>query len=191
MVQKRICSFCGGDIEPGTGKMFVRKDGTVFFFCKLKCQRNMLDMGRASRWVRWTSVYAKAKHGAAEIEAKAEEAVPAVPAEAGGAAEGEVATDFILHAPKGKDIPHAVNDLIDHRFGPDLSASEIEKNFVEFTEAESLRHALGLWYRKRHPGKKVADVATSEYIAFLDTAQAKKILKDWLDEKAKKEKGGK
>ena len=191
MVQKRVCSFCGGDIEPGTGKMFVRKDGTVFFFCKMKCQTNMLDMGRASRWVRWTNVYAKAKHGALEVEEKAEEAAAVPPVEAGEAAEGEISIDFTLHAPKGKDIPHAINDLIDHRFGPDLSASEIEKNFTEFTAAEPLRHALSLWYRKRHPGKKVTDVATSEYVAFLDTAQAKKILKDWLDEKAKKEKGGK
>jgi len=191
MVQKRVCSFCGGDIEPGTGKMFVRKDGTVFFFCKLKCQKNMLNMGRAARWVRWTDVYAKTKHGAVATAEKAEEAVVAPPVEAGEAAEGEVPLDFTLHAPKGKDIPHAINDLIDHRFGPDLSASEIEKDFTEFTAAEPLRHALGLWYRKRHPGKKLTEVATAEYVAFLDTAQAKKILKDWLDEKAKKEKGGK
>ncbi len=189
MVQKRVCSFCGGDIEPGTGKMFVRKDGTVFFFCKLKCQTNMLDMGRASRWVRWTDVYARAKHGAAEKKAAEAEALP--PPEAEAAAEGEVPTDYTIHAPKGKDIPQAIASLIDHRFGPDLPASRIEGNFTEFTSSDSLRHALGLWYRKRHPGKKLADVAISEYVAFLDTAQAKKLLKDWLDEKAKKEKGGK
>jgi large subunit ribosomal protein L24e len=191
MVQKKICSFCGGDIEPGTGKMFVRKDGTVYLFCKLKCQKNMLNMGRAPRWVRWTTVYARAKHGAIGAEAKAEEAAVAPPTEVVEPAEGEVSLDFVIHAPKGKDIPHAINDLIDHRFGPELPASEIEKNFTEFTAADPLRHALGLWYKKRHPGKKFTEVAISEYVAFLDTTQAKKILKDWLDAKAKKEKGGK
>jgi len=25
-MEKRICSFCGYEIEPGTGKMVVRKD---------------------------------------------------------------------------------------------------------------------------------------------------------------------
>lgn len=189
MVQKRVCSFCGGDIEPGTGKMFVRKDGTVFFFCKLKCQKNQLNMGRAARWVRWTEVYARAKHGApAEEKAEAAEAVSAE--EADVPKEEEVRADFTLHSPKGKDIPQAVVDLIDKRFGPELSASSVEKNFNEFTSSASLRHALGLWYGKRHPGKKVTEVATAEYVAFLNTAQAKKILKDWLDEKAKKEKEG-
>ena len=38
MVEKRSCSFCGNEIEPGTGKLYVKKDGTVFYFCKNKCQ---------------------------------------------------------------------------------------------------------------------------------------------------------
>lgn len=59
MVEKRICSFCGSDIEPGTGKLFVRKDGTVLFFCKSKCQKNMLKLGRIPRRVRWTKHYSK------------------------------------------------------------------------------------------------------------------------------------
>ncbi len=28
MVTRRNCTFCGLEIEPGTGKMYVRKDGT-------------------------------------------------------------------------------------------------------------------------------------------------------------------
>jgi large subunit ribosomal protein L24e len=59
MVEKRICSFCGSDIEPGTGKLFVKKDGTVLFFCKSKCQKNMLKLGRIPRRVRWTKSYSK------------------------------------------------------------------------------------------------------------------------------------
>ena len=191
MVQKRPCSFCGTDIEPGTGKMFVRKDGTIFFFCKLKCQKNLLNLGRASRWVKWTEVYARSKHGVPQVETK-EEAAERIPQPETVAAEDEeLPSDFTVHAPKGKDIPQAISDLIDHRLGPELSESAIGKNFSEYTSSESLRRALGLWYKKRYPGKKLAEVATSEYVAFLDTAQAKKLLKDWLDGKAKKEKGGK
>lgn len=32
MVEEKKCSFCGKVIEPGTGKMFVKKDGTVLNF---------------------------------------------------------------------------------------------------------------------------------------------------------------
>lgn len=59
MVEKRTCSFCGSDIEPGTGKLFVKKDGTVLYFCKMKCQKNMLKLGRIPRRVRWTKTYLK------------------------------------------------------------------------------------------------------------------------------------
>jgi large subunit ribosomal protein L24e len=59
MVEKRTCSFCGTDIEPGTGKLFIKKDGTVLFFCKMKCQKNMLKLGRIPRRVRWTKTYSK------------------------------------------------------------------------------------------------------------------------------------
>ena len=60
----RPCSFCGNDIEPGTGKMFVRRDGTVFFFCSSKCEKNQLKLGRVGRTVRWTKRYG-ARVGAA------------------------------------------------------------------------------------------------------------------------------
>ena len=33
MPERRVCSFSGEEIEPGTGMMFVRKDGTVL--CRL------------------------------------------------------------------------------------------------------------------------------------------------------------
>ncbi len=59
MVERRICSFCGNEIEPGTGKMYVKKDGTVLYFCKSKCQKNMLKLGRVPRRVRWTRFFEK------------------------------------------------------------------------------------------------------------------------------------
>jgi large subunit ribosomal protein L24e len=30
MVEKYVCSFCGEVLESGTGKMFVRRDGTIY-----------------------------------------------------------------------------------------------------------------------------------------------------------------
>jgi large subunit ribosomal protein L24e len=54
MVERKVCTFCGNEIEPGTGKMFIRKDGTIFQFCSMKCQKNLLKLGRVPRRVRWT-----------------------------------------------------------------------------------------------------------------------------------------
>ena len=93
-----------------------------------------------------------------------------------------------IHLPKGKDIPTAVHDLIDRRFGPELSTSQVEKRFVAFSGDAALKHALALWYSKRHAGKTFTEVALDDYRAFLNTAPAKKLLKDWLDRQAKKEK---
>lgn len=48
------CSFCGETIEPGTGKIFVRKTGKVLYFCSNKCEKNMLKLKRRPVDVRWT-----------------------------------------------------------------------------------------------------------------------------------------
>ncbi|MCQ2086023.1 MAG: 50S ribosomal protein L24e [archaeon] len=54
MVETRKCSFCYRDIEPGTGKMFVKKDGAVLNFCTSKCYKNMVKLRRIPRTVAWT-----------------------------------------------------------------------------------------------------------------------------------------
>ncbi|MCJ2534327.1 MAG: 50S ribosomal protein L24e [Candidatus Thermoplasmatota archaeon] len=59
MVERRNCSFCGSDIEPGTGKIFVKRDGAVLYFCKNKCQKNMLKLKRVPRRIRWSKYYSK------------------------------------------------------------------------------------------------------------------------------------
>lgn len=46
------CSFCGSPIELGTGKMFVRSDGNIYFFCSSKCENNFA-LGRVSRKTEW------------------------------------------------------------------------------------------------------------------------------------------
>ncbi|MBW2999817.1 50S ribosomal protein L24e [Candidatus Woesearchaeota archaeon] len=55
------CSFCGHPIEKGTGKMFVKKDGKILYFCSNKCEKNMFKLKRKSRKVKWTAEAAKIK----------------------------------------------------------------------------------------------------------------------------------
>jgi large subunit ribosomal protein L24e len=60
MADTHVCSFCGYSVEPGTGKMFVRKDGGIFYFCSTKCQNNY-NLGRIPRRVPWTRAGRKAR----------------------------------------------------------------------------------------------------------------------------------
>jgi large subunit ribosomal protein L24e len=71
MVEKRDCSFCGSAIEPGTGLLFVKRDGTRYNFCKSKCRRNLLDLKRVPRQVKWTKHYIKGLGKAAAVQAAA------------------------------------------------------------------------------------------------------------------------
>ena len=54
------CSFCNENIEQGTGKMFVKDDGKIFYFCSSKCEKNMFKLGREPKHVDWV-VKKKAK----------------------------------------------------------------------------------------------------------------------------------
>ncbi len=51
------CSFCGKEIKPGTGMMFVKNDGTVLRFCSSKCWKNALKLKRNPKKLKWTRVY--------------------------------------------------------------------------------------------------------------------------------------
>ena len=82
MVEKRNCSFCGEDIEPGTGKMFVKKDGTVYTFCSNKCKKNRIDIGRVPRRTRWTVRYNELKASSLSREAPKAEKKEAEPKKA-------------------------------------------------------------------------------------------------------------
>ncbi len=55
------CSFCGRMLEQGTGKMFVKMDGSVLYFCSMKCEKNMLKLKRSPRRTKWTKIAAKEK----------------------------------------------------------------------------------------------------------------------------------
>lgn len=51
------CSFCGKDIEPGTGKIYVKTDGKVLNFDNMKCEKNMIKLKRKPRNLKWTEDY--------------------------------------------------------------------------------------------------------------------------------------
>ncbi len=55
------CSFCGYEIEKGTGIMFVKKDGKILNFCSSKCEKNSLKLKRKARELKWTKFYEKKK----------------------------------------------------------------------------------------------------------------------------------
>jgi len=59
MVRIFKCSFCNKEIEPGTGMIYVRNNGTLLRFCSSKCRKNMLKLRRESRDFKWTSGEAK------------------------------------------------------------------------------------------------------------------------------------
>ncbi len=61
MVEQKICSFCGGNIEPGTGRLYVRKDGVAYNFCSKKCFKNLVVMKRLPRETEWTAAYKREK----------------------------------------------------------------------------------------------------------------------------------
>lgn len=66
------CSFCGKLMNPGTGKMYVKKDGKVLYFCASKCEINMITLDRKALTTKWTENYAKGEGKAAQAEEKEE-----------------------------------------------------------------------------------------------------------------------
>lgn len=51
------CSFCGREMEKGTGVLYVRRDGSMLNFCSSKCRKNMLKLKRNPRKLKWTARY--------------------------------------------------------------------------------------------------------------------------------------
>ena len=53
------CTFCGNQIEKGTGKMFVFVSGKIDYYCSNKCEKNIQKLKRDPLRVRWTEHYRK------------------------------------------------------------------------------------------------------------------------------------
>lgn len=76
MVVKRQCSFCAGEVEPGTGTMFVKRDGTVFYFCSSSCRKQQLHLGRVGHRLKWTRAHALKRASQQSTAARAPRPVP-------------------------------------------------------------------------------------------------------------------
>jgi len=49
------CSFCKKDITPGTGKMYVFKEGRILYFCSSKCEKLMIQRKLEPSNFKWSS----------------------------------------------------------------------------------------------------------------------------------------
>jgi large subunit ribosomal protein L24e len=67
------CSFCKNEIEKGTGKMYVKADGRIFFFCSTKCSKNLLKLNRKPRTTRWTAEFREVKKEAKAVKSASAE----------------------------------------------------------------------------------------------------------------------
>ncbi|OAQ53978.1 hypothetical protein HTG_00180 [Natrinema mahii] len=72
MVEKRTCDYTGEEIEPGTGIMYVKNDGSVLHFVDSKAEKNY-KLGREPRDLEWTEEGRRGK-GPAQDETPADDA---------------------------------------------------------------------------------------------------------------------
>ncbi|MFH0905821.1 MAG: 50S ribosomal protein L24e [archaeon] len=58
------CTFCGKNMLSGTGRIYAKKDGTVFYFCSSKCRKNLLDKKYKQLKTKWTDsfIFEKKRH---------------------------------------------------------------------------------------------------------------------------------
>lgn len=49
------CSFCNNEMSKGTGKMYVKVSGQILYFCSMKCEKNLLKLGRIPREHKWVN----------------------------------------------------------------------------------------------------------------------------------------
>ncbi|HIH09157.1 MAG TPA: 50S ribosomal protein L24e [Candidatus Diapherotrites archaeon] len=62
-------SFTGKEIPKGRAMMYVKKDGTIYWFADKKSEKNLLKLHRNPSKTKWTNFYHKEK----EIKAKSKE----------------------------------------------------------------------------------------------------------------------
>ena len=60
------CTFCGENIERGTGKIYVKKDGKILNFCSNKCEKNMIKLGRKFLETKWSRKFKREKQDSIE-----------------------------------------------------------------------------------------------------------------------------
>ena len=61
--------FSGKEIPKGQGLLYVKKDGTLYWFANKKSEKNFLKLGRSPASTKWTMHYHKEKHIMKKAEA--------------------------------------------------------------------------------------------------------------------------
>ena len=105
MVIKRQCSFCAGEVEPGTGTMFVKRDGTVFYFCSGSCRKQQLHLGRVGHRLKWTRAHSLMRAAQQSSAAKPTERPAAKPAAPSPATEKPKPAETPAPAKKAEAAP--------------------------------------------------------------------------------------
>jgi len=103
MVVHRTCSFCAGEIEPGTGQLYVKRDGSLFAFCSSSCRKQQMSLGRVGHRLRWTRAH-ELKRLAEQRRQPATTEAPAPKKGAGKAKATETAAEEAA-APKAPKTP--------------------------------------------------------------------------------------
>tara|TARA_Y100000034_G_C6618701_1_gene269674 strand:- start:148 stop:372 length:225 start_codon:yes stop_codon:yes gene_type:complete len=51
------CIFCGKDEKEHKGIHLLRNDGAISYFCSSKCRKNVTNLKRDKRKIRWTEAF--------------------------------------------------------------------------------------------------------------------------------------
>lgn len=60
MPKVHTCSFCGRQIEPGSGLTYVLRSGAILHFCSSKCFKSF-RLHRDPKKTPWSAYYVRAK----------------------------------------------------------------------------------------------------------------------------------
>jgi large subunit ribosomal protein L24e len=55
------CAFCGREFPHGVGMLYVKRDGSMLWFCSRKCRVYMVEQKKDSRKLKWTVAGSKSK----------------------------------------------------------------------------------------------------------------------------------
>ena len=55
------CAFCGREFPHGVGMLYVKRDGSMLWFCSRKCRVYMVEQKKDPRKLKWTAAGSKSK----------------------------------------------------------------------------------------------------------------------------------
>ncbi len=55
------CAFCGREFPHGVGMLYVKRDGSMLWFCSRKCRVYMVEQKKDLRKLKWTVAGSKSK----------------------------------------------------------------------------------------------------------------------------------